>query len=253
MVAPTPIQVQSSNTHRIVDVDTDTDNDSVDEHNRAVLGGTFDDEQDSTSPLKEDFGSHQFEFSDALLARELNQLTLKEREVISEEVHGVRDQYQHTVGKETPELLRDSLEQLAIELEAIPSKNKPAYETSQARHGENTWVNTNEFRLIFLRREYFDAKKAAVRLVEFLELCRKCWGEFVLQREMCLSDFSEEDRKLMNTGHLQWLPGRDRCGRRVFIHFMDDIMDPTQPNEMHTERRVRKVICDVILKEKLLG
>mmetsp|Transcript_9639 Transcript_9639/g.19346 ORF Transcript_9639/g.19346 Transcript_9639/m.19346 type:complete len:474 (-) Transcript_9639:60-1481(-) len=92
---------------------------------------------------------------------------------------------------------------------------------------------------MFLRREFFDLRKAAARIVAFLEISRKCWGEFVLMREMCLSDFSEQDRRLLDAGALQLLPGRDRSGRRVFAHFMNDVVDPTQPNELYMENRVR--------------
>mmetsp|Transcript_27246 Transcript_27246/g.57065 ORF Transcript_27246/g.57065 Transcript_27246/m.57065 type:complete len:217 (-) Transcript_27246:29-679(-) len=211
-----PMRVESScNARRIavgdVDSDIDTDTDSVDD----------DDEPDDT---KDDSAAAPTEEGEALLAREWNQLTLQEREAINEEVHGVRDEYRNVVDKETPELLLGSLRQLAIELDAIPIK--PAYQTSQIWYGATTWVNTAEFRLLFLRCEFFDAKKAAARIVAFLELSRKCWGDFVLEREVCLSDFSEQDRAMLDVGLLQILPGRDRCGRRVLIHFMHDIVNP---------------------------
>jgi len=204
-----------------VDSDIGTFTDSVDDDD--------DDDDDEPDDAEDDSAAASTEEVEALLAREWNQLTLQEREAINEEVHGVRDEYRDVVDKETPELLHGSLRQLALELDAIPKK--PAYHTCQTEYGATTWVNTAEFRLLFLRCEFFDAKKAAARIVAFLELSRSCWGDFVLEREVCLSDLSEQDRVLLDSGLLQMLPGRDRCGRRVLIHFTHNNVGPTRPKE----------------------
>lgn len=65
-------------------------------------------------------GNQTHKSPDALLAFELNQLSLKERGKLENDIHGV----QPDSVKETPELLRGSLEQLAIELDSIPEKEK---------------------------------------------------------------------------------------------------------------------------------
>jgi len=229
-----------------VDSDIGTFTDSVDDDD--------DDDDDEPDDAEDDSAAASTEEVEALLAREWNQLTLQEREAINEEVHGVRDEYRDVVDKETPELLHGSLRQLALELDAIPKK--PAYHTCQTEYGATTWVNTAEFRLLFLRSEFFDAKKAAARIVAFLELSRSCWGDFVLEREVCLSDLSEQDRVLLDSGLLQMLPGRDRCGRRVLIHFTHNNVGPTRPKESrvriasHCNAIVGCIACIVVSKKR---
>ena len=73
---------------------------------------------------------------DALLTYELDQISLKQRNAINEEVHGVHQQY---MVEESPEVLRDSLQLLSVELKAIRCNS--AYEKSQTYM--NTWVNAD--------------------------------------------------------------------------------------------------------------
>lgn len=182
--------------------------------------------------LRRDVGSHQS--PEALLAYELNQMSFKERDEINEEVHGVRDRYDRV--EETPELLSDSLHKLSLELNAI--KHKPSYERSQAF--ARTWVNTQEFRLIFLRCALFNARKAASRMVAFLELLHEYFGEYALEREIYLSDFDEKDMQFLNAGYYQLLPGRDRSGRRILGNFSGDITEYTK------EMRIKAVLYIVL-------
>jgi hypothetical protein len=145
---------------------------------------------------------------DALLAEELNQLSMNEREKISEEIHGVR-----RVVEETPELLAESLAALVQELISIPSK--PAYELAEQL--SNQYVTDLKFRLMFLRAEDFDARKAASRLVSFLSLKLELFGAEKLVRPIFLSDLDKEDMATLKSGIVQLLPARDRAGRAVII------------------------------------
>ena len=179
------------------------------------------DEETTTDDfIRKGVGDHQS--PDALLAYELNQLSFKERDMINEEIHGVGilDIYP----EETPQLLKDSLEKLSIELDSI--QQKPAYEISQAF--PNTYVNTDDFRLIFLRCEVFDAKKAAARIVAYLDLIHWCFDEKVLERDICCDDFDEKATTFLRKGYFQNLSSRDRSGRRIWGNFLYDI-DPDQP------------------------
>jgi hypothetical protein len=187
---------------------------------------------------------------DALLAYELNQLSFHERNTINEEVHGVRDS---DYPEETTQLLNDSLLQLEKELHKI--KHKPAFDLAQEKYGSGsgsglntnsnttntnsntntngdgdgdgdgdggTYINTEKFRLIFLRCEIFNIKKAAERIIAFLELSYEICGEYALYRYMLLSDFDSKSLKFIKAGYFQNLPGRDRSGRRVIGNFSGD-------------------------------
>jgi hypothetical protein len=151
---------------------------------------------------------------DDLLSKELLQLSFDDRNAISEEIHGVRC----LAPTETPELLSRSLAELQRQLDGM--QYKPSYDKAQdyARHpatAKTSYVNTIEFRLKFLRCELFDAYKAAVRLVKYLDLMVEMYGLFALQRKIVLTDFSKHELQILRAGHFQMFPFRDRSGRRV--------------------------------------
>ena len=126
---------------------------------------------------------------DGVLSQELMRLSVKDRTDFQEEIHGVRC----LAPEETPHLIKESLELLQWELEHnIPVHEKQAYLRSQhpplnltthktkknsrthydpaAMNPNHTYVNTDDFKLRFLRYELFDAHKAALRICRFLEL-----------------------------------------------------------------------------------
>ncbi len=151
---------------------------------------------------------------DQTLSRELANLSVQGREAIMEEVHGVRC----LAVEETPELLHSSLRRLSEELNLIVVK--PAFNRCQelARTSPRTsYVNSPEFRLRFLRCDLFDTKKAAIRLVNYLDTLMLLFDgkEELLMRPIRLSDFSKTEMAVMKVGNFQLLPYRDRSGRRV--------------------------------------
>ena len=175
---------------------------------------------------------------DDLLRNEMMELSVNDRNGIYEEIHGVRCM----APLETPEFLERSLFELNAELARIPPLEKRAFCHASAMAQINTmaqnninnqnsntntnnsdkktnYVDTDEFRLRFLRCELFDVRKAARRLVNYLDLIvyylpfQK--GMLVLQRPITMSDLSDAEQSLLRKGHLQLLPFRDRSGRRV--------------------------------------
>jgi len=155
-----------------------------------------------------------------MLAKELNALSFQQRESINEEIHGINvDQiYPEKVKEieETPTLLRESFEKLQLELNFLQphsfayhrcqqlygddrdhhknnyagTKNKRNTTTSSTTTTTTTHINTEEFRLIFLRCDFFDATKAARRLINFVALMYELYGDIGLQRRIRLDDLS---------------------------------------------------------------
>lgn len=154
--------------------------------------------------------------AEGLIAKELLLIPFHERNAIDEEVHGV-----HNISpNETPELLQLSMYLLSIELSKIP--DKPAFDKSQRLFPNDTYVNTVDFRLRFLRCEIFDAKKAAIRMVTFLDFLDDLFdGNYVLRRPIEITDLSKVEMKILRTGICQLLPYRDRSGRPVYIEAGD--------------------------------
>ena len=167
------------------------------------------------------------------LSEELLKLSFKDRSAIEEEIHGVSC----GAAEETPELIERSLLEFDSELfarkESDPKKHLlrnvvsiSSFETNAAAAtaygskppGSNCYLNNPEVRLRFLRCECFVVKKAVDRFVNFLDFTSELFGDFVAERPIQVSDFNtkKEELALRNSRH-QYLPFRDRSGRRVMV------------------------------------
>jgi hypothetical protein len=149
---------------------------------------------------------------DKVLANDLSQLSVDERERVYHDIHGVSE---YCV-EETVDLLAQSLEQLETEISNLGGK-KQAYDL--ARRQDPNYVTNEEFCLKFLRAEAFDSRPAAVRIARFFETKLELFGESKLTQDIRLTDFSEgEDLNAMESGFIQILSRRDRSGRALLAY-----------------------------------
>lgn len=163
-----------------------------------------------------------------LISASLLALNLKDRNEIRDEVHGVLS----LAPTETEALREEALLRLGEELSndtRIPVTRKRAYLRSQEFSNPTTYVNADEFRLRFLRLEFFDATKAAMRMLRFLDLLVELFGEFALQRPIRLADFPKHELQFIRKGQFQFLPFRDRSGRRVMMMFLNEGYEALPP------------------------
>ena len=142
--------------------------------------------------------------TDALLASELNQLSLKEREQVYFDVHGVSDSVNEEPG---------FVDRCLDSLEAYTDGFSGAYAFALSQNED--YVKNREFRLMFLRAENFDVHRAADRLKMFFEEKLKLFGPEKLAKDITVDDLDEDDLVCLNSGQLQVLPLRDRAGRAV--------------------------------------
>jgi hypothetical protein len=84
---------------------------------------------------------------------------------------------------------------------------------------QSQYVMDDEFRLKFLRANYFDVRKAARNFVMYLDLLEKYYGEDALMRPLYFSDLGTGELDLLWAGHMNLFPHRDRSGRRVLNVF----------------------------------
>ena len=147
---------------------------------------------------------------DALIANELNQLSVKDRGEVYEEIHGVED-----VIDEPEHFVLQKLAEMEQEIQRIP--HKQAYDLAYQLDRE--YVSNRSFRLLFLRCEKFDTRAAALRLVKFFEGKLELFGAGCLARDILLSDLSKDDLDALRSGHFQKLPFRDRAGRAISLLF----------------------------------
>ena len=145
----------------------------------------------------------------SLLAKELNQPPLAEREKAYYDLHGVAD-----VVEERPEFVDQCLADLESEICKLEGY-KNAYEMAKKVNPE--YICGRGFRLKFLRAERFMPKNAATRLVSFLEEKLRLFGPTALARELLLSDLNQDDMVLLRSGFFSIVPLRDSAGRVVTV------------------------------------
>ncbi|KAL3906343.1 MAG: hypothetical protein SGILL_009308, partial [Bacillariaceae sp.] len=157
---------------------------------------------------------------DALLAQELNQLSLKDRERTMEEIHGVYDycrnpshdhynNHKDDSGRKLPsspssatadekERLEEGLRQLQIELDETECDNKECYEL--ALQQQSPLLSNKKFRIKFLYAEDHDPQKAALRLINYFDVATELYGDAALMRPITWNDLSVQAMQLMRSG-----------------------------------------------------
>lgn len=213
IIAPTPFRPELSYHERHIER----------EQQHAELSSSNNNKSYKSVASSDTVATDDFEI-DTLLAKELNQMSFQQRESINEEIHGINvdQKYLEHVIEETPELLKESFCKLNAELELL-RPTASAFNRSQELYGSNetdtTYINTEEFRIMFLRCELFDCCKAANRMCAFIDLVYELYGDIALKRRAYLTDLDDNiEGKIMRAGYSQVLPGRDRSGRRIFVH-----------------------------------
>ena len=175
---------------------------------------------------------------DKMIAKEIEGLSLKERNAVYEEIHGVSTM----ALEESPELVKEALENFQKELDKVDSKAMRSYNII-ANQEENTFarniVQGDDLRLRFLRTEFFDAHKAANRMLHFLDFLGEIWGEDELKGFDGTMDFflaKDAEQASFRMGFLQLLPFKDRSGRRILVHNLDSL-------KLDNETRVSICVC----------
>ncbi|KAL3908133.1 MAG: hypothetical protein SGILL_008600, partial [Bacillariaceae sp.] len=165
--------------------------------------------------LEEDPESH--------LAQTMNQLSLEERDKALCDLHGVQE-----IPDESPEALTKKLADMANEIDRISPKN--AYLIAKSL--SPSYVTNEKMQLQFLRADKYDPKKAAERLVLFMERKLDIFGRDKLVKDIDLSDFSAEELEDAKSGFMMLLDQKDRSGRTILFAGRTD--------GISTESRVRK-------------
>ena len=147
---------------------------------------------------------------DDLLASELAELSVVEQEMFMFDLHGLATEIE-----ESEELIETSLKEMEKEIQKI--QKKPAFEKAIKMNPGH--VCSRQFRLQFLRCEFFNCKYAAKRLVFHFEKKEMLFGDGqVLGRDVQLSDLSSpQDIEHVKSGGIQILPTRDIAGRSGIV------------------------------------
>jgi hypothetical protein len=176
--------------------------------------------------------------TDALLAQSMNQLSMKEREKVLEDIHGVAD-----ILEEEPRFVELCLVELEEELNKVP--NKDAYETARSRSMD--YVSNRKFRLQFLRADSFNVRHAAVRIVAYFEAKLELFGLEKLTKCITQRDLDQDDLACLESGISQLLSVRDTTGRAILC-----VLPSYTPARTSTQARLRSTwyIAQIALEDE---
>jgi hypothetical protein len=165
-----------------------------------------------------------------MLAKEMNQLSVEEREKVLEDIHGIA-----RAVDEPLDSVKNSLVLLEEELSKI-TRNKVAFDLAKFQSKE--YVSSEKLRLMFLRAESFDAYKAAFRMVRFFDEKYKLFGAEKLTKDIVLADLDPGDIAALENGFYQVLPETDCAGRNVLCFF------PKLKGKCTTQNQVSDDVCE---------
>lgn len=159
--------------------------------------------------------------ADRLAAKEMNELSLQERESIYEEIHGIP-----RVIEESPSVIHPNLAALEKQLSMIAKK--PAYD--RALFLSPKYVQDPKLRLAFVRAERFSCSKAARRMVDYFEMKLSLFGPEKLVKTISMDDLDEADKTILLEGSTYFLPEKDRSGRAILFHRQPELSSSTDDN-----------------------
>lgn len=145
-----------------------------------------------------------------VLVQELNALSVKERERIYEEMHGIVD-----VIEETPSFVTEKLAEMRSLIKEIPAKKKKALE--RAIFLRPSIHSDDKLHLMFLRAKKFDTLASANMMVQHFENKLALFGEDLLVKKITLDCLSPKEMEIVRTGSIQMLRNRESKGRVIFF------------------------------------
>ena len=145
---------------------------------------------------------------ESLFTKSLSTMAPSDRENAYDDIHAI------PLGPAAdPALIEESLERLEIEIEM--REDNQAYQL--AKLSNPAYVLDRNFRLLFLRSDRYDAKKAAFRMVRHFQMKMEVFGKEKLGRDIVQDDFDEDEMKVLYDGNIQMLPTKDRGGRTMVL------------------------------------
>jgi hypothetical protein len=198
--------IVSLNDSRTIDPLTSTDN------LMASREEEKDDDIDTVSITDGPIPHPSWSSSESLIAQIMSKLSMKEREEVYYDIHGVQD----VIDEDAEEGFVDrKLKDMADELLKIHPSDREAYDMAISSHP--SYVEHRGFRLRFLRADRFDPKLAAVRYANHYATKLELFGPEKLGRDIVQDDLGREALDALYCGVSQTLPRRDATGRVVWL------------------------------------
>lgn len=189
-------------------------------HNQSAPNVDMDDDSSQVSLTSTSSSTKKI---DALLAKEMYQMSFDDRNRIQEELHGVRSLAQ----PESTQVVADAVSVLRSELDVqaralaagIVDEAKWAFCQAVSLPASQIYLKSQELCLRYLRADRLDPTAASIRMVRHLRLLHKYFGIFALQRPLRLSDLLKQEQDVLRAGNNQVLLSRDRAGRLIAFSY----------------------------------
>jgi hypothetical protein len=165
--------------------------------------------QSTLLKTKPAFGYEQFRYELAVMSDEEREEAVRDLYAAEEEI------------AENPKFIEYKLNELEDEIDKID--HKESYELAQFVNEE--YMSDSHFRLMFLRADRFDAKRAAKRLVKYFDRKVELFGTEVAFHKLSFLDFSAEDRGDVEAGGIYLLPYPDEGGRKIIVTCRTHLQD----------------------------
>jgi len=175
-------------------------------------------------------------------------LSPEEQDQAYEDIYGLDN-----LIEETPDFIKSKLEELDNEVSLLNVHVQKPYtrakEQQEAMDGNDNYVCSEKFRLMFLRAERFDARKAALRLTSNFQEKLKLFGDEKLARRITQADLDERDKEALRSGAV-WMTGAtDRFGRVILLGRRQHAL---QGNIMSMMRALYYIVHKVMEGDELL-
>ena len=170
---------------------------------------------------------------DKILARDLQGLSVEKRNQAMLDLHGIVE-----LRPEDPDEMARLLKEMEIEVKAIiaritsriPEGGPGSFPGPQQRipytvaeEQSYEYVHNTKFRMMFIRADRYDAKKAAARLIKFFEVKQTLFGDDRLCKKIKLEDLLDSDagRASVEAGYCPQPRYRDATGRPIFVVYCE--------------------------------
>jgi hypothetical protein len=146
------------------------------------------------------------DYIDSVIARQMSRLSVQDREKAYMDVHGVCD-----LVEETPEMVEGGLVQL--ESEILLLNDTAAYDLAASM--DPSYTRNRDFRISFLRTEFFDSRRAALRLIRHFQMKLEIFGRDRLAMDITQDDLDKDAMDTLYRGNARFLSATDRAGRII--------------------------------------
>ena len=158
-------------------------------------------------------------YTDADLASDMNAMSVQERLVMQEEIHGVLRKSGDEGGmpEETEEFVSSRIQAMLKEVALMsPASRRLAWE--KAVFFKPSLAQDRSLLLMFLRARRFQPLASAILLVNYFETKRDLFGDELLIHRIRWTDLTEEEQTMVRGGLYEVIPGRERAGRGIALN-----------------------------------